>query len=242
MAVTLSRVRRVALLGAALAVAAGTAVAIAQAPAARRPAAASARPDLNGIWQAFTTANWDIQDHSAKKKQNYEKRFTDDPEAKCFMPGVPRATYMPYPFQIQQTADYILIAYQFAGAVRTIHMGTREPNPEDFAIPSWMGYSRGRWEGRTLVVEAAHFNDKTWFDRAGNHHSEALKVTERYTPVSADHLDYEATIEDAQVFSRPWTLKVTLYRSKNPAMQLMNFKCVEFAEEMIYGHLYKKAD
>jgi hypothetical protein len=238
-----------------------------------RASAAAARPDLNGIWQALTTANWDIQDHSAqpgppqfgalfaqppgqgivegnelpylpaalaKKKQNFEKRFSDDPEVKCFMPGVPRATYMPYPFQIHHTQEHILIAYQFAGAVRTIHLGPREPNPEDFALDTWMGYSRGRWEGRTLVVEAAHFNDKTWFDRAGNYHSDALKVTERYTPVTADVINYEATIEDPKVFSRPWKMGTQLYRLKDPNAQLLSFKCPEFAEELMYGQFYRK--
>lgn len=233
----------------------------------------ASRADLNGIWQALGTANWDIQDHSGQpgppqfgsllaeppgqgivegneipyrpgvlvtKKENFAKRFTDDPEAKCYMPGVPRATYMPYPFQIVQTPQYILIAYEFAGAARTIHMNTPKPNPVDVALDSWMGYSSGHWDGRTLVVEASRFNDKTWFDRAGNFHSDALKVTERYTPEGPDHIAYQATMEDPNVFTRPWTINVKLYRVKEQNTQLLEFKCVEFSEDLLYQHLYKK--
>lgn len=184
----------------------------------------------------------------AKKKENFAKRldpasFADvsnrsngDPEARCYMPGVPRATYMPFPFQIVQTPQYILMAYEFASATRTIYMNSKESSPAE----SWMGWSKGRWEGETLVVDVTDFNDGTWFDRAGNYHSNALKVTERYTAASPNHLQYEATIEDPNVFTRPWKIAMPLYRRLDANVQLMEFKCVEFAEPLLYQRLIKK--
>ncbi len=253
-----------------------------QAPAYRAPRSADGKADLNGIWQALNTANWDIQAHgagpsafprllgaldaeppgvgvvegneipyqpwaAAKKKENFEKRLnppldketndtTGDPEAKCFMPGVPRATYMPFPFQIVQTPKYVMIAYEYANAHRMIHMDRKPLSP----APSWMGWSIGRWEGETLVVDVTDQVDRTWFDRAGNFHSDALHVVERYTPVSRDALSYEATIEDPKVFTRPWKMSLILYRSLDKNAQLMEFKCVEFAEPFMYGHLVKQ--
>jgi hypothetical protein len=168
-----------------------------------------------------------------KKKENAERWLERDPEITCFMPGVPRATYMPYPFQILQGSNEILIAYEFAGTTRTVHMNKVGDSPS----PTWMGWSRGRWEGDTLVVEVTDFNDQTWFDRAGNFHSDALRVVERYTPVSPHHLMYEATIEDPKVFTRPWKMKMPLYRRFETDKQLFEYKCVEFVEELMYGHL-----
>ncbi len=168
-----------------------------------------------------------------RKKENADNWLERDPEIKCFMPGVPRATYMPYPFQILQGADKILIAYEFAGTTRTIHMDTVPDSPS----PSWMGWSRGRWEGDTLVVDVTDFNEETWFDRAGNFHSEALKVTERYTRAGPDHLMYEATIEDPKVFTRPWKMRMPLYRRLESDAQILEYKCVEFVEQLMYGHL-----
>ncbi len=139
----------------------------------------------------------------AKKKENFANRLTLDPEVKCYLPGVPRATYMPYPFQIVQSKKYTLISYEYASAVRTINMENHKKAP----IDSWMGWSNGHWEGETLVVDVTGFNEDTWFDRAGNFHSDALHVVERYTPRSADTLNYEATIEDPKVFSRPWKIR-----------------------------------
>jgi hypothetical protein len=236
----------------------------------KAPRTADGKADLNGIWQALNTANWDIQEHAAqsgpvvalgaagavpaglgvvegneipylpaaaaKKKENFEHRLTADPEIKCYLPGVPRATYMPFPFQIVQTPKYILIAYEYAGAARTIYMDQAPPNPVD----SWMGHSVGHWEGDTLVVDVTRLNDQTWFDRAGNFHSDALHVVERYTPLSPDALTYEATIEDPKVFSRPWKMSMPLYRRLEKNAQLMEFKCVEFVEELMYGHLRKQ--
>ena len=141
-----------------------------------------------------------------------------------YLPGVPRATYMPYPFQIFQSQSQFFIAYEYAGAVRNIFM--KDPGPPP--IDSWMGQSFGRWEGETFVVVATGFNDQSWFDRSGNFHSDKLKVTERYTATSANHLLYEATIEDPETFTRPWKISMPLYRRIEPNAQLMDFKCVEF--------------
>jgi hypothetical protein len=223
------------------------------------------------VWQALTTASWDIEEHSArpgplvplgalgaipagfgiveggaipytpaalaKKKQNAAKWLELDPVVKCYLPGVPRATYMPFPFQIVQTPDNILIAYEFDGATRTIYMNSKEEAPAD----SWMGWSTGRWEGETLVVDVTANIDQTWFDSAGNHHSDALKVTERYTPTDEGHMMYEATIEDPKTFTRPWKISLPLYRRVERNAQLLEFKCVEFVEELVFGHLRKKS-
>jgi hypothetical protein len=170
-----------------------------------------------------------------QKKKNQEKWLEEDPEIKCYLPGVPRANYMPYPFQIFQSKDYTFIAYEYAGATRNIYMKDPGPAPAD----SWMGQSVGKWEGDTLVVKANGFNDRTWFDRSGNYHTDALTVTERYTLKDADHIWYEATIEDKNVFTKPWKISMPLYRRVEPNAQLMQFKCVEFVEELMYGHLRK---
>lgn len=173
---------------------------------------------------------------AARQKENFENWLTRDPEVKCYLPGVPRATYMPYPFQIVQTASNdVLMAYEYASASRIIKMGKAEPPP----IDTWMGQSVGRWDGDTLVVDVTGFNDQTWFDRAGNFHSEALHIVERFTPVHADLLEYRVTIEDPKVFTRPWTIQVPLYRRRDANVQLLEFKCVEFVEELMYGHLRK---
>lgn len=173
----------------------------------------------------------------AKRDANRQDWLALDPVVKCYMPGVPRATYMPFPFQIVQTPDHILIAYEFASASRVIYM-----NRPDFEHPgdAWMGHSRGRWEGQTLVVDVTNHVPNTWFDSAGNFHSDALRVVERYTPTGPNHILYEAEIEDENVYTRPWKIKLPLYRRMDQNMQLLEFKCVEFVEEMMYGHLRKK--
>ena len=227
-------------------------------------------PDLNGIWEALNTANWDLQDHSpqpatmwetgaigaepagegvveggaipylpaalAKKEKNFTNRRTDDPEAKCYMPGVPRANYMPYPFQIVQSPKGILMVYEFASANRLINMGKAEEAGSD----TWMGTNNGHWEGDTLVVDVTGLNGLAWFDRAGDYASDKLHVVERYTLMDHDHLNYEATIEDSSVFSRPWKISMPLYRRVDKNAQLLEFKCVEFAEELLYGKYTKK--
>jgi pimeloyl-ACP methyl ester carboxylesterase len=171
-----------------------------------------------------------------KKKENQENWVSRDPEIKCYLPGVPRATYMPQPFRIFQNASQIFITYQFAGAVRNIFLKDPGPAPVD----SWMGQSFGHWEGETLVVDVTGFNDQTWFDRAGNFHSDALHVVERYTRISPDVISYEATIEDPQVFTRPWKISMPLYRRQEKNATILDFKCVEFVEELMYGQWRKK--
>ena len=236
----------------------------------RAPRTPEGAPDLNGIWQANNTANWNIEAHPAKqgpvialaaafsvppgmgvvdgdeipylpaalekRNANSERWMTLDPEIKCFMPGIPRATYMPYPFQIVQSADNILMTYEFASTSRIVRMNSQEKSP----APAWMGWSTGRWDGETLVIDVIDHMEETWFDRAGNYHSDALKVTERYSAIDANTLHYEATIEDPKVFSKPWKMSMPLYRRREPNARLMEYKCVEFAEELMYGHLRKK--
>jgi len=238
---------------------------------AKPPRTADGKPNLNGIWQAMHEANWDVQAHAAsagpvsdlggayavppslgvveggaipylpaaaaKQKENFANRMKLDPEIKCYLPGVPRAMYMPYPFQIIQSQRHVMMAFEYAGGLRTIYMDNHQEAPAD----SWMGWSNGRWEGDTLVVDSTGFIDQTWFDRAGNFHSDALHVVERFTLLTPDALQYDVTIEDAKVFSRPWKMSMPLYRRLEKNAQLMEFKCVEFAEELMYGHLRKQS-
>jgi hypothetical protein len=171
-----------------------------------------------------------------KKQENQENWLTRDPEIKCYLPGVPRATYMPFPFQIVQSDKAFFISYEFAGAVRNVFY----KDPGDPQVDSWMGQSVGRWDGDTFVIEVRGFNDQSWFDRAGNHHSASLKVTERYTMTDADHIQYEATIDDPETFTRPWKMSMPLYRRVEKNAQLGQFKCVEFVTELMYGHLRKE--
>ena len=176
-----------------------------------------------------------------QKRTNYEQRMTadpfeltvGDPEVKCYMPGVPRATYLPFPFQIFQGTSEIAIVYEFANASRVINLKNHEEAP----IESWMGWSNGRWEDDTLVVDVTGFNGRTWFDRAGNFHSDALRVVERYTPRGPNHLDYEATVEDSNVFTRAWTIRMPLYRRLDANARVLEFRCIEFAEPLMYGSL-----
>jgi hypothetical protein len=259
------------------------ALAAGQSPAYIPPRTPGGKPDLNGIWQALNTANYDLQAHAArpalavrpgpagpipaasvlalgavgavpaglgvveggdipyqpwaatKKKENADNWITSDPEIKCYLPGVPRATYMPFPFQIVQNDRFVLIAYEYASAVRNIYL--TDPGPPQ--IDSWMGQSVGRWEGDTFVVTVTGFNGQAWLDRAGNFASESLRVVERYTRTGPDHLMYEATIEDPKVYTRPWKISMPLYRRVETNARLHEFKCVEFVEELIYGHLRK---
>jgi hypothetical protein len=221
------------------------------------PRTADGKPDLSGVWQVLNTAAWDIQDHSAqkgvpggqgvveghdipyqpwalaKKKENYEQRATLDPEAKCYLPGVPRLNYMPFPFQIVQTPDEIMVLYEYVHAVRYIFMkGTHPAGPIDW----WLGDSRARWEGDTLVVDAVHFNDQTWFDRAGNFHSDALHLVERYTLIGPDHIQYDVTVEDPKVFTRPWNMSMILYRHKEKLFQLFDYECYAFDVQHLYPY------
>ena len=159
-----------------------------------------------------------------------------DPEAKCYMAGIPRSNYMPYPFQIVQGQKDILFVYEYASSNRIVHMQSKSEAPVD----SWMGWSNGRWEGDVLAITVNGFNDQTWFDRSGNHHTEALTVEERYTLQGENVLIYEATMTDPKTFTRPCKIRMPLYRRLEPNVQLLEFKCVEFSEELLYGDLKKK--
>jgi hypothetical protein len=228
------------------------------------------KPNFTGLWQALTTAYWNLEDHSAapsplsqlgaigaippglgivdggsipykpaalaQKQKNLANRLKDDPEAKCYMPGVPRATYMPYPFQIIQGNDKILIAYEFATSNRTVQMKQHASDLTD----TWMGTSNGKWDGDTLVIDVTGLNGKSWLDRSGNYASNKAHVTERYTLTDPSHIQYEATIDDPETFTRPWKISLPLYRRVEKNAQMLEFKCVEFAEELLYGDLTKK--
>jgi hypothetical protein len=238
---------------------------------AQVPRTSAGEPNLTGLWQTLSTADWDIQDHASQagpffqlgaigaeppglgivegneipylpealaiKKQNYENRYKLDPVIKCYMPGLPRATYVPFPFQIIQSQNDILIAYEFASDNRVINMG----KPEKAATDTWMGTSNGHWEGDTLVVDVTGFNGMAWFDRAGNFASDSLHVVERYSLLDANTLNYEATITDPKTFSRPWKISLPLYRHREKNARLLEFKCVEYTEELIYGDLRPKS-
>jgi len=222
------------------------------------------RPNFTGVWQALGTAWLDIEPHAAseghfyqlgamgavpaglgvvvggeipylpearaKQQENFENRLALDPVVRCYMPGVPRATYMPFPFQIVQGTEEILIAYEFATANRVIFIDGEELSPVD----SWMGWSNSAWDGDTLVVEVTGLNGESWFDHAGNHMSNAARIVERYTPLGPNHIRYEATIEDPNTFSRPWTIRLPLYRRVEENAQTLEFKCVEFTEQLLY--------
>jgi hypothetical protein len=248
------------------------------------PRTADGHPDLNGIWQAMTTANWDIEAHGAasgpypeilgawgaqpgglsivqggtipyqpwaleKRRENYERRMElsvpgdgvdpplGDPELKCWMPGVPRTMYMPYPFQLVQTPEFVLLAHEFNGTARIVRMNWEEESPVDDTF--FMGWSRGHWDDDTLVIDVTSLNEDNRLDRAGNFYSAAVRIVERLTLVSPYHLMYEATIEDPNVYTRPWTIRFPLYRRMEQNAQVMEFKCQPYVEEMLYGQFTK---
>jgi hypothetical protein len=236
------------------------------------PRAWDGHPDLSGIWEALNTANWDLEDHSpqpgtlwqtgaigaepagmtvveggtipytpealAKKRGNFANRRTNDPEAKCYMPGIPRANYMPFPFQIVQSPQGVLFVYEFASSNRLVNMG----KPIEAGSDTWMGTNNGHWEGNTLVIDVTGLNGLAWFDRAGDYSTDDLHVVERWTRIDRDHMQYEATIEDPKVFTRPWKISMPLYRRVEKNAQILEFKCVEFAEELLYGQYVKGPD
>jgi hypothetical protein len=233
------------------------------------PRTADGRPDLSGVWQALNTANWDLEPHIAdypviddlgaqiavppgqgvvvggeipylpearvERDRRHANRAEEDPETNCYLAGVPRSTYMPYPFQILQNERDVAISYQYATGFRRIFVGGEGEAPLD----SWMGWSNGRWDGDTFVVDVTGLNGRTWLDRAGNYMSANAHVTERYALLGPNHMLYEATIDDPTVFSRPWTIRMPLYRIVDENYRMMEFKCEAFAEEKLYGDLRK---
>lgn len=170
-----------------------------------------------------------------KREENRKFWLDRDPEIKCYLPGVPRANYMPFPFQIFQEKNSMVFVYEYAGAVRSIFL--KDPGPPP--LPTWMGQSVGRWEGNVFVVEVTAQNERTWFDRSGNFHSDKLKVTEKYELINPFTIAYEALIEDPEIFERPWKIKLNLYKRQGKEAQLQQFLCAEFVEELMYGHLRK---
>ena len=243
-------------------------------PQTARQERINGHPNLNGVWQALNTANWNLEGQSARavddwwqlgalgampagesvveggtipylpaalqrRDENRAGYPKGDPELACFMPGIPRANYQGFPFQIVQGDDDILFTYSFANANRVVHVAQPVPRAE-IPVDQWMGWSNGRWEGDTLVVEVFANDDRTWLDRAGNYHSSAMTVTERYTLIDDGHIQYEATIEDPNTFSRPWTIAMPLYRRIEPTAELFQYNCVEFAEPLLYGEHLKE--
>ena len=215
------------------------------------PRTPDGKPDLQGIWQVRSRAAYDLEDHAArygmpagrsvvegdvipyqpwaaaKKRENFEQRATADPLAQCYLPGVPRIMYMEFPFQIFQTRDHVAMTFEWQQVFRLIYTnGSRPPTPLEF----WMGDSRGRWEGDTLTVDVTNHNDRTWFDMAGNFHSDALHVVERYTMLDADTIRYEAAIEDPKVFTRPWKISMPLHRQKDMT-RVLEYQCRAEMEE-----------
>jgi hypothetical protein len=210
---------------------------------------ADGKPDFTGIWQAMNAADWNIQDHIGekgvpagrsivegneipyraealiKRQENLKNREAADPNSKCYLPGVPRIMYMPYPFQIAQGPKQISLLFEYVHAVRNIFM--QGPHYQGH-IDLWLGDSRGHWDGDVLVVDVVDFIDTTWFDRSGNFHSDELHVVERYTPMGPDHIGYEATIEDPQVFTRPWKMSMILYRHMEPNVELLEYECFAY--------------
>ena len=235
------------------------------------PRTPSGKPDLSGIWQAMTSAHYDVEPHAASegphpglmgaisatpaglgiveggripyneqsrriRDANKANALENDPLTKCYMPGVPRANYMPFPFQIVQSEGVILIAYEVAESNRIVYVDQPELESQ---VDAWMGHSNAHWEGDTLVVRVSGQMPDTWFDRSGNHHSYEMVVEERWNLIGADHVQYEATITDPNTFTAPWTISFPLYRHVADNMQLLEFKCAEFSEEFLYGEWRK---
>lgn len=207
------------------------------------PRLANGKPNFSGIWEATSAADYDLEPHSNRKdappglgiveggvipylpkaleqkKKNFERRNTDDPSLKGYSLGVPRSVYYPEPFQIFQREKDLFLVHQFGHSVRTIYTNNTDhpKDPNDW----WLGDSRGKWDGDTLVVDAKNFNDRTWFDKAGNYHSDAMHVVERWKFLDVNTIEYKATIEDVNVFSKPWNISVILHRHREPNFQLI---------------------
>jgi hypothetical protein len=213
-----------------------------------------AQPNLRGIWQARNSAYANLEgdltqksfvvtpadgkipyrkDANPVRERNFFERSTIDPLLMCFQPGVPRATYLPEPFQIFQAPDRVIIVYQHVHAYRVIFTDGRPHYDE--GIEFYMGDSRGRWEGNTLVVDVTNFKPETWLDGAGNFHSNKLHVVERYTRTASATLRYEATIEDPEVFQQPWTIRLDLTQRTERNAQLMEHECERDAQG-VYRH------
>lgn len=236
---------------------------LARAPAGKVPRTAEGVPDLSGVWQVLDNSiDHNLEPHPGyggangappnqgvvqggrlpyqpwaleKRDANFRNRDKLDPRAKCFTLGTPRAQYYPAPFEILQRPRDLTLVYQFGHSVRTIHTnGT--PHPQGGNQLFWLGDSRGRWEGDTLVVDVTDFNDETWFDRAGNFHSDKLRVQERWMLLGPDHLQYTATMSDEDVFTQPWTIEIVLYRHKGKGYRLVENYCFTHEYDRYYPY------
>jgi len=230
---------------------------ITQAAGLRIPRLPSGRPDFSGIWQTTSAADFDLEPHSARKDappsvgvveggvipylpqaleqkmKNFAARATNDPRLKCWTLGTPRGIYYPEPFQVFQRDRDLTIVFQFGHSVRTIHTNnTKHPAETDNEF--WLGDSRGRWEGDTLVVDVADFGEETWLDRAGNFHSTKLHVVERWRLLDENTIEYKATLEDPNVYSKPWTLSVLLHRHREKNFQLIENYCFTLDYDKYY--------
>ena len=199
-------------------------------------------PDFRGIWQARGSAHQNIEgrivvdppdgkipykpEALARRRQNYRNRATADPSLKCYQAGVPRATYVPMPLQILQSPGNFAIVYQENHAFRVFHP---EGRPHFDATDWWMGDTRYRWQFDTLIADVVAMTDLAWLDHAGNFHSTEFHVVEKYRMTSANTLEYEARMEDPVVYSRPWTLRTTLYRVTQPGARIIEDECLEDA-------------
>jgi hypothetical protein len=218
------------------------------------PRTAFEHPDLQGVWQARNTAHWNLEDHAGalnvpagfgvvvdpadgripyraaaldRKRANFAAREQADPMQKCYLAGVPRTMYLPYPMQIFQTKDEVVILSEYVHTWRWIPLAPLDRYP---GYESWMGDPRGRWDGDTLVIETVGFNGETWFDHAGNFHGPALGVMERLTRTGADTLSYEARMEDPQVFTQPWTIRMPIHRVTD-RVQILEYECYLYAAD-----------
>lgn len=256
----------------------GSALSVAQ-PLTEIPRTPSGKPDFSGVWQAFSSAHWNIEPHAAEygvfpetmgaltaipaglgiveggeipynelgrrmRDENRANLLARDPMTACLMPGVPKANYLPFPFQVVQSTDIILVAYEYAESNRILYVDQPEVESQ---VDSWMGHSNAHWEGDTLVVKVVGQTDYAgpfdrpgaWFDRAGNFYTALTEMEERWSYLSPNHIQYEVTITDPQIYTRPWKLSFPIYRMVEPTAQLLEYKCVEFAEEYLFGR-YRK--
>lgn len=221
------------------------------------PTTPQGTPDLQGIWTAWNTAQYGLEAHSgatgirpgksfvvepangmipyvpvarSQQQDNLLHRFErDSVYTSCYMTGVPRFVTSGFPFQIFQTERYIMLASEYAHMLRYVYMDRDEHIYE--GLDFWNGDSIGRWEGNTLVVDTVNFNDETWLDASGNHHSTQLHVIEKFTRTSEDHMRYVAIVEDPGVLTQPFTIEMELHRDSDPYAQLLEYECHAYFED-----------
>jgi hypothetical protein len=210
---------------------------------------ADGKPDMSGLWLARTLAPFDVEDHGAvygipagkgvvigdkipyqdwaiEKRKELMKDASNDPQAHCNLPGVPRAVYTPFPWEVVEKPGLVVFLYEYPHGIRIVHTDGSHEHPKGRdVLNTWMGDSVGHWEGDTLVVDVNGFNDQTWLDMSGNFHSDQLHVVERYTMKDSKNIEYEATLDDPKVYTRPWTMKFPIAATKG--QDIMEFECLE---------------